>query len=133
MKAQCEDPMKREASSSQVSRRLGILLLALFLVVLSLFTPQAARAQKMFYAQSVQAEEVIDNDIFLRGDRPVLDGVVNGDAFIVGSDVSITGEVNGSLFILANKVDIQGGASGNVFAVAVTTRELTGASIGRSL
>ena len=133
MKAQFEDPMKREASSSLVSRRLGIILLALLLAVLSLFTPQAARAQKMIYAQSVQAEEVIDNDIFLRGDRPVLEGVVNGDAFIVGSDVSITGEVNGSLFILANKVDIRGGASGNVFAVAVTTRELSGASIGRSL
>lgn len=133
MKAQCEDTMKREASSSQASRRLGVILLALSLAVLSLFTPQAAWAQKMIYAQSVQAEEVIDNDIFLRGDEPVIDGVVNGDAFIVGSNVSITGQVNGSVFILANKVDIEGGTSGNVFVLAVTTREKAGASIGRSL
>jgi len=133
LKAQCEDTMKREASSSQASRRLGVILLALSLAVLSLFTPQAARAQKMIYAQSVQAEEVIDNDIFLRGDEPVIDGVVNGDAFIVGSNVSITGQVNGSVFILANKVDIEGGTSGNVFVLAVTTREKAGASIGRSL
>jgi len=110
------------------------LLLLIFIFGTSLATPALlVHAGSITRLETLQSSQVIENDVFLHGEAPVLEGVVNGDAFIVGSDVSVTGVVNGNLFVVAENVTLGGEVTGNSFIAAVTTRQLANAKIGRSL
>ncbi len=110
------------------------LFLLIILLSASLATPALlVHAGNITSLESLQSSLVVENDVFLHGEAPVLEGVVNGDAFIVGSDVSVTGVVNGNLFVLAENLTLSGEVTGNSFIAAVTTRQLAAAKIGRSL
>ncbi len=65
-------------------------------------------------------EEVIDNDVFVTGEKVSLDGSVLGDAFILGNQVSIEGTVDGSLFVIGQQVDIQGTVAGTTYVAALS-------------
>ncbi len=110
------------------------LFLLIILLGVSLAAPALlVHAGNITSLESLQSSLVIENDVFLHGEAPVLEGVVNGDAFIVGSDVSVTGVVNGNLFVLAENLTLSGEVTGNSFIAAVTTRQSADAKIGRSL
>jgi hypothetical protein len=103
------------------------------MVAVMLLFPASAGAEKVLHANAVPAGQVIDNDVFLTGQQPVVDGTVNGDVFIVGSDVTIRGEVNGSVFVVAENLHLPGVVSGNLYAAAVELTQPTESQIGRSL
>jgi len=91
------------------------------------------QAEKIFRASIIPAGQVIENDVFLTGQQPVIDGTVNGDVFIVGSEATIIGEVTGSVFVVAETLNLPGKVNGNLYAVAVEMTQPNGGQIGQSL
>jgi len=109
------------------------IITAAILVAVMLFFPTAAQAGKMLHTNAIQAGRTIENDVFLTGENPLVEGTVNGDVFVFGSDVEIKGDVNGSLFIIAKKVLLEGDVSGNVFVLSGGIVQKSESQIGRSL
>lgn len=66
---------------------------------------------------TIQADEVIDDDVFLSNDTVVVDGVVNGALMAVGQTITINGTINGDAFLAGSKVFITDAAqiTGNLF------------------
>ena len=125
--------MKSADGSTRIAWRLRVFVTAVSLVAMMLLFPASAGAEKMLHANAVPASQVIDNDVFLTGQQPVLDGTVNGDVFIVGSDVTISGEVNGSVFVVAENLFLSGQISGNLYGATVELTQQESGQIERSL
>ena len=125
--------MKSTDGSTRIAWRLRVFVTAVSLVAVMLVFPATAGAEKMLHANAVPASQVIDNDVFLTGQQPVLDGTVNGDVFIVGSDVTISGEVNGSVFVVAENLFLSGQISGNLYGATVELTQQENGQIERSL
>lgn len=87
----------------------------------------------MLHTSAVPAGQVIENDVFLTGEKPVVEGTVNGNVFIVGSDVTISGEVNGSVFVMAERLTLPGRVHGGLYAAAVELTQPADGQIGQSL
>jgi len=113
--------------------RVRALVTAISMVAVILLFPTPVQAGKIYRASAIPAGQVIDNDVFLTGQQPVIDGTVNGDVFIVGSNVTINGEVSGSVFVLAETLNVSGQINGNLYAAAVELTQPAGGQIGRSL
>lgn len=125
--------MKSADESTRMTWRIRALVTAVGMVAVMLLFPLSAQAGKMYHASAIPAGQVIENDVFLTGQQPVIDGTVNGDVFIVGSDVTINGEVNGSVFVVAENLKLPGQVNGNLYAAAVELTQPTEGQIGRSL
>ena len=125
--------MKSADGSTRMAWRSRTFITVIGMVAVMLLFPASAGAEKVLHANAVPAGQVIDNDVFLIGQQPVVDGTVNGDVFIVGSDVTIRGEVNGSVFVVAENLHLPGVVSGNLYAAAVELTQPTESQIGRSL
>jgi len=125
--------MKSADGSTRMTWRIWVLITAISLFAVMLLFPASAQAEKILHANAVPASQVIDNDVFLTGQTPGVNGTVNGDVFIVGSDVTIRGEVNGSVFVVAENLHLPGVVSGNLYAAAVELTQPTEGQIGRSL
>ncbi len=101
---------------------------------------------------TIDADEVVDDDLFISGQRVEINGVVRGDLFASGSEVIVNGKVEGSLFIAGQTVEMNGQVDGsvygagysmavgpdaeigrNVYAAAYSLKTGLGSSIGRSL
>ncbi|MEA3349683.1 MAG: polymer-forming cytoskeletal protein [Chloroflexota bacterium] len=109
-----------------------ILALAL-VVVFSFGAVSSAKAFEFIEDGDLPAAEVVDDDLFIVGERVVIDGTVNGDLFAFGQSVVINGTVNGSLFTGAQFVEINGEIAGSVYNGSNTTMLRSSAKIGRNL
>ena len=125
--------MKSADGSTRMTWRIRVLITAISLFAVMFLFPVSAHAGKLHRANTVPAEQIIDNDVFLTGQTPVVSGTVNGDVFIVGSDVTINGEVNGTVFVVADNLNLPGKVNGNLYAAAVELTQLADGQIGRSL
>ena len=119
--------------SNEKSRYILPLVMALLGIVFSFALPISVQAGKELSINEIPEGFVIDEDIFLIGEKPSIEGTVNGDVFVIGSDVMIDGEVNGSIFALAEKINLQGKVSGNLYVAAVEVNQPTQGKIERSL
>jgi hypothetical protein len=113
--------------------RARVIITAIILIAVMLLFPPSAQAGKILHINTVQAGRVIENDVFLTGKNPLVEGTVNGNVFVFGSDVEIKGDVNGSLFIIAEKVSLEGEVSGNVYVLSAGFIQKAESQIGRSL
>lgn len=125
--------MERKPLTKQKRRQLLTSIAAIVLIAALFIFPASVQARKLIYAQSIETGQVVNNDVFLSGQQPALDGIVNGDVFIVGSEVAITGEVNGSVFILSETFRLSGKISGNLFVAAVDMSQTSESQIDRNL
>ncbi|MCC6148248.1 MAG: polymer-forming cytoskeletal protein [Anaerolineaceae bacterium] len=75
----------------------------------------------------IQADEVIDEDVFMGSETVVIDGVINGSLMAGGQTITINGEINGDAFLAANKIYISKTAkiAGNLF-LGCQTAEIDG-------
>jgi cytoskeletal protein CcmA (bactofilin family) len=64
----------------------------------------------------VDADESIDDTVFLAGKTAIVAGVVEGDVFAAAERVEITGTVHGNLYCGGESVTIAGEVEGNVHA-----------------
>lgn len=90
------------------------LMMVLFLMIGSSQSVQAAEFDE---DGRIEADEIIDDDVFLSGDQIVVDGTVNGLLLATGDTITINGTINGDLFVFGNKVEVSPSATieGNVF------------------
>jgi cytoskeletal protein CcmA (bactofilin family) len=115
-------------------RKLFIILIPLFLVfTLGFGIAATAKAVEFDEDGIVEANEVIDDDLFIGGDTVEINGTVNGDVIAFGSVVKINGIVNGSLVTGAQSILVDGIVDGSVYAVSSTLTLGSEAEIGRNL
>lgn len=118
---------------SRKSETIRNLVITLFVIAGLLLFPASVQARKLFYTTTIPSEQVIDQDVFLTGPQPTIEGTVNGDVFIVGSEAAINGNVNGSAFVLAEKLDLNGKVNGSLYVSAVEVNQSSYGQIDRSL
>ena len=63
---------------------------------------------------TVEAGEIIDDDLYLFGETITVSGIVSGDAILFGNEVVVNGQVMGSLLVFAQNVRIDGNVAGSV-------------------
>lgn len=66
--------------------------------------------------ETIEKNEVIDDDVLMLGTVLRIEGTVNGDVFAFGDTVFVTGTINGNLITAANHVEINGPVNGTVFS-----------------
>jgi len=108
------------------------LIVAFGVIAGLLLFPVSAQAGKPLHANSIPSEQVINQDVFLTGQQPTIEGTVNGDVFVIGSDVKINGVVNGSVFAIAETLNLPGQVSGSLYVAAVEVNQPAEGTIERS-
>ena len=63
----------------------------------------------------IGAEEVIDDDLFVSGNRVEVNGTVRGDLLAAGAEVIVNGDVEGSLAIAGQTLVVNGSIDGSVY------------------
>lgn len=127
-----------------------VILLFLFALLAGSYHP--AQAAEIDNDGELAVDEVVNDDVFLTGEKVTMDGTVNGILFASGETVTINGTVNGdallfgstvilapgakvvgNVFLGARSAQIEGSISGSLFGgAAAVTLEKT-ALIGRNL
>jgi len=84
-------------------------VLCLFaLLTLTVATPVLAFEGREGDIVVIEADEVIEDDLYVGAEEFTLEGTIKGDLFVVGNVVIINGTVEGDLFAGANSVIING-------------------------
>ena len=109
-----------------------VFLLAL-VIMLALGTIATVHAAEFIEEGSLPAGEVIDDDLFIGGERVVVDGTVNGNLFAAGNEVIVNGTVKGSLFAAGQSLIVNGQVEGSVYGGASTLAVGSAATVGRNL
>lgn len=81
----------------------------------------------------ISADEVIDDDLFVSGNRVEVDGTVKGDLFASAQEVIVNGEVEGSLFITGQTLKVNGQVGGSVYGGGYALTIGREVKIGRNL
>ncbi len=81
----------------------------------------------------IPADEVIDDDLFVTGQRVEVNGTVKGDLFAIGGEVFVNGTVEGSLFISGQTLVVNGQVNGSLYAGGYSLVVGPEASIGRTV
>ena len=92
------------------------------LVLLLSVTPVAAAEIRGSDDVIIASGDVVNDDLYMAGNRIVINGVVNGDVMAAGSTVTVAGTINGDLVALASSVVIEGDITGSVRAAASSIR-----------
>ncbi|MCB0127090.1 MAG: polymer-forming cytoskeletal protein, partial [Caldilineaceae bacterium] len=81
----------------------------------------------------LNANEIVDDDLFISGDTVTINGTVKGNLFTSGTVVTVNGHVEGSLFAAGRTIVLNGRTDGSVYVggYALTVGET--AQIGRNL
>ena len=112
----------------------GVLVLGL--VVLAVFGLAGSAAAAEFRSADtvvVEADEVIDDDLFLSGNRVEMKGTVKGDLFAAGTEVVVNGEVEGSLFVAGQSLEVNGSVGGSLYGGSYAMTVGPEAQIGRNI
>ena len=125
--------MNNAKKSHKTTWRVRTIIAAIVSIAAMMVFPASAQAGKIIKTNTVQAGKTINNDVFLTGENPIVEGIINGDVFVFGSNLNIKGEVNGSVFAIAKKINLEGNISGNFYALSSGYIQKSGAQIERSL
>ncbi|MGH0032266.1 MAG: zf-HC2 domain-containing protein [Myxococcota bacterium] len=63
---------------------------------------------------SVSSGQVVEESMFLSGERVTIDGVVQGDVWVGAERVFIGGTVEGTVYVMARDLEVSGTVDGNV-------------------
>jgi hypothetical protein len=130
-------------------RSIAILLISLALLS-ALGTIQVAKALEIDDDGIIEADEVIDDDVFIEGGEVVVDGTVNGvlianankaeingtvngDLAVFSAHTIVNGQVNGNLVVGGRVLTLNGAIEGSVFFVGSTLTLGPSATVGRNL
>jgi cytoskeletal protein CcmA (bactofilin family) len=104
------------------SRLLYISILTSMVFVLVFGITQPVAAFEINNTGRLSRNDVVDDDLFIGGDKVVVDGTVNGLLFAAGNEVIINGTINGDVFAGAQTITVGDGATinGNLFTGAQT-------------
>ena len=80
----------------------------------------------------IPENEVIDDDLFISGNRVEVNGTIRGDLFASGTDVTVNGTVEGSLFISGQTLVANGTVGGSLYGGGYALTIADDADIGRN-
>ncbi len=80
----------------------------------------------------IEADEVIDDDLFVTANRIEMNGVIRGDLFATGEEVVINGSVEGSAFIAGQTLRLNGDVDGSLYSAGYAITLGQEASVGRN-
>jgi hypothetical protein len=88
----------------------GVLIVLAFIAFLLFFIPMPALSSDVRFAKdlTIAANEVVNDDVYLAGERVRIDGTVNGDAIVAGSEIIINGVVTGDVMAAGRSITING-------------------------
>ncbi len=93
----------------QMITRKRIIGTGLFLVLLALLVPTVfAQEARGGDTVVIEAGEVVPDDLYVGGERIIINGTIEGDLVAMGQDVIINGTVEGDVLAMAQSVSIQG-------------------------
>lgn len=81
----------------------------------------------------VEADEVIDDDLFMAGNLVEMNGTVTGDLWATGSEVTVNGQVEGSVFIAGQTLAVNGPVGGSVYSAGYALNLGPEGAIGRNV
>jgi cytoskeletal protein CcmA (bactofilin family) len=93
--------------ASTIRRILLILLLALLGILLAIF-PAWSTITESREQMVINANEVINDDVYLAGENVTIDGTIKGDAVLAGRKITINGTVEGDLLAAGQAIIING-------------------------
>ena len=98
----------------------NLAFIAALVVTLAFGSARPVQAAVMDPDGVIEANEVVDDDVFLSGDAVRMDGTVKGMLVASGNTITINGTVNGDVFAFGNRVVVSEGAvvDGNLFGGA---------------
>jgi cytoskeletal protein CcmA (bactofilin family) len=99
----------------------------------AMMLPTGAAAFESRKGETVEVtkDETIKGDLFLTGNRIVIDGTVDGDVYAFGQDIEVNGHITGDLLSGSQTIRVNGTVDGNVRGF-VNTVTLPG-TVGRNL
>jgi cytoskeletal protein CcmA (bactofilin family) len=99
----------------------------------ALMLPAGAAAFESRKGETVEVtkEETIKGDLFITGNRVVIDGTVDGDVYAFGQDIEVNGHITGDLLSGSQTIRVNGTVDGSVRGF-VNTVTVPG-TIGRNL
>lgn len=112
---------------------LRISLILMLVLGLAAGTATTALAVEFIGGNTIEAGQVIDDDVFISGETVTVDGTVNGDLFATGATVILNGTVKGSLVTSGQTILLNGTVEGSVYAAASNMEVGENASVGRNL
>ncbi len=124
---------RQQRPSIPCSRWLGMTFLIGCLLAVGFVQPAYATDFRGGDTIVIDANEVIDDDLFIGGETVTIDGVVKGDLFASGATVTINGEVEGSLFVSGRTLTLNGTVHGSTYAGGYALTLGEGATIARNL
>lgn len=92
--------------------------------------PPATNAQS---AVIVEADERIEDDVLIVGDRVDIDGTVVGDVYVVSGALTVRGTIEGSLYIFSGNADVLSTASIRDDLIIATGQVVVDGSVGDDL
>lgn len=87
-------------------------------VIASLILPIRAQAVESDPDGQIEEGQVIEDDVFLGGERVVIDGEVKGDLFASANTIVINGIIHGSAFLAAQTIEINGTVKGSLYGAS---------------
>lgn len=109
----------------------GLLVVLIFIFCLSL--PTHVQAVETDPDGELEKGQVIDDDLFLSGERVVVDGIVKGDLYAAANTIVINGVVHGSAFLVAQMIEINGTVKGSLYGASQSIFLQEKAQIERNL
>ncbi|NKQ36497.1 MAG: hypothetical protein HF973_12870 [Chloroflexi bacterium] len=105
--------MKKGATRKRIIG-MGLVLALLILLVPAVFAQESRGGDTVV----IEAGEVIPDDLYVAGERIIINGTIEGDLVAMGQDVIINGTVEGDVLAMAQSVSIQGQVGDDVRAMA---------------
>ncbi len=97
----------------------------LSLLILLLFPKGAINAAKIEVGDyNLDKESIVEDDLYLSGEKIVISGVVDGDLIVMGQNITVDGTVTGDTYLFGTTVTL----SGNIYGSAI----LAGSSVNIS-
>jgi cytoskeletal protein CcmA (bactofilin family) len=96
------------------SRPAAVLLAALLALELGPGSVEAAQIQKGRETYTLEANEVVSNDLIVAARTVRIEGTIDGDLIVVAKNVTVSGQVNGDVLALCQSLRVTGTVQGSV-------------------
>jgi hypothetical protein len=95
--------------------RIALIVSLSLALLIALGVVQTARALQVDRDGVVEADEVIDDDLYIEAGHVVVDGTVNGVLIVSAGEAEINGTINGDLILFVSQATVAGDLAGNLF------------------
>ncbi|GAB4476353.1 MAG: hypothetical protein Kow0088_14180 [Anaerolineales bacterium] len=109
----------------------GLIVFVVGLITFSL--PRGAQAVETDPDGYLEKGQVIEDDLFISGERVVVDGEVQGDLYVAANTIVMNGIVHGSAFLAAQTIELNGTVEGSLYGASQSMTLAEEAHIARNL